>query len=278
MKHGVHRRSGRLVTEAQQSFSFTRRTFALGAMQGAIGLLLAGRMAWLTLAQNDKYTALAESNRARSTLVPPRRGWIVDRHWPADRDQPLRFPRRSDPRSAARTRTPRSSCSSRSSVSRPRIWSGSHDNLAKAAGFQPVQVVEDLDYERFAARQPAPARSARRRAGARLLALLSGGRGGRASGRLCRLRLGPRITRQDHDPLLITPGFKIGKEGLEKTFEQYLRGKPGAKRAEVTARGKLVRELTTQPETPGHTLQLTIDAGLQDYVADGWAISRARRW
>jgi len=70
-----------------------------------------------------------------------------------------------------------------------------------------------------------------------------------------------------HDPLLITPGFKVGKEGLERTMEKWLRGKPGAKRSEVTAHGKVVRELTTRPEVVGNALQLTVDAGLQRYAA-----------
>jgi penicillin-binding protein 2 len=69
------------------------------------------------------------------------------------------------------------------------------------------------------------------------------------------------------DPLMVTPGFKLGKDGLEKTLEDKLRGKPGAKRVEVTARGKLVRELATREDTPGETIKLTIDAGLQDYTA-----------
>ena len=59
-----------------------------------------------------------------------------------------------------------------------------------------------------------------------------------------------------HDPLLITPGFKIGKEGLERTMEKWLRGKPGAKRSEVTAHGKVVRELTTRPERPSRQRRL----------------------
>ncbi|MDB5737736.1 MAG: penicillin-binding protein 2, partial [Sphingomonas bacterium] len=80
MKFGGGKRRSRLVTEAQQSFSFTRRTFTLGAIQGGIGLMLAGRMAWLAIGEHDHFDMLAESNRARSTLIPPRRGWIVDRH------------------------------------------------------------------------------------------------------------------------------------------------------------------------------------------------------
>jgi penicillin-binding protein 2 len=68
-------------------------------------------------------------------------------------------------------------------------------------------------------------------------------------------------------PLLITPGFKIGKEGLEKTMEPRLRGQPGARRTEVTARGKLVRELSTLQDKSGGVLPITIDAGLQTFAA-----------
>src|SRR3546814_10699356 len=67
--------------------------------------------------------------------------------------------------------------------------------------------------------------------------------------------------------MLITPGFKVGKDGLERAFNDRLTGKPGAKRVEVTARGNVVRELTTRPDTPGDTVRLTIDAGLQAYAA-----------
>src|SRR3546814_5951154 len=50
-------------------------------------------------------------------------------------------------------------------------------------------------------------------------------------------------------------------------YTTLFRSKPGAKRVEVTARGKVVRELTTRPDTPGDTVRLTIDAGLQAYAA-----------
>src|SRR3546814_10820162 len=66
---------------------------------------------------------------------------------------------------------------------------------------------------------------------------------------------------------LITPGYKIGKDGLEKYFQEMLKGEPGARRVEVTARGKVVRDLSTQPDVQGKTVHLTIDAGLQEYVA-----------
>src|SRR3546814_18425287 len=46
-----------------------------------------------------------------------------------------------------------------------------------------------------------------------------------------------------------------------------LKGEPGARRVEVTARSKVVRDLSTQPDVQGKTVHLTIDAGLQEYVA-----------
>src|SRR3546814_7436779 len=46
-----------------------------------------------------------------------------------------------------------------------------------------------------------------------------------------------------------------------------LKGEPGARRVEVTSRGKFVRDLSTQPDGQGKTVHLTIDAGLQEYVA-----------
>src|SRR3546814_8518342 len=46
-----------------------------------------------------------------------------------------------------------------------------------------------------------------------------------------------------------------------------LRGKPGARRVEVTARGKVVRDLSTQSDVQGKSVHLTIDAELQYYAA-----------
>src|SRR4029079_8437356 len=73
--------------------------------------------------------------------------------------------------------------------------------------------------------------------------------------------------KEDKNPLLLVPGVKIGKDGLEKSFENMLRGQPGGQRVEVTARGKRVTELEPKPDRSGQSVQLTIDAGLQEYAA-----------
>ena len=42
--------------------------------------LLVGRLGWLSIAENKRYQLLSEDNRVQLIIVPPRRGWIIDRH------------------------------------------------------------------------------------------------------------------------------------------------------------------------------------------------------
>ncbi|MDD3022966.1 MAG: penicillin-binding transpeptidase domain-containing protein, partial [Syntrophomonadaceae bacterium] len=55
----------------------------------------------------------------------------------------------------------------------------------------------------------------------------------------------------------------IGKSGVEKYYEQQLRGKDGARRVEVDARGRPVRELVTLEPESGNNLYLTLNLDLQ---------------
>jgi penicillin-binding protein 2 len=264
MKFTPVNRPTRLVTEQSQGFTFTRRALLLGGLQLGVGGLLAGRMAWLSVAENEHYRVLAESNRVQLVLIPPRRGWIVDRN-----GKPIAI-NRTDFRVDIipdRLKDRDATLAALQDVLGlpPEEMDRVRDELARAAGYQPVPVAEHLDYERYAAvtlRLPSLAGVAPASGYARFYPA------GAAVGHL--VGYVGTASAADYEasknPLLITPGFKVGKEGLEKTMEDRLRGQPGAKRAEVTARGKVVRELTTRPETSGAPLQLTIDAGLQEYA------------
>jgi len=257
--------TSRLVSDAAQSFSFTRRAMMVSALQIGVGTLLAGRLTWLAVAENERYSLLAESNRVNLTLVPPRRGWIVDRKGAPIANNRTDFridiiPDRleSKDRVLAELRTILNLT--------PEELLRIETDLKRAAGFQPVQIAENLDWERFAAvsvRLPELPGVAPTRGFSRFYPA------GAAVGHLTGY-VGAATAEQykeTRDPLFVTPGFKFGKDGLEKTLEPRLRGKPGAKRIEVTARGKLVRELATRADTPGAVTRLTIDAGLQEYAA-----------
>ncbi len=55
----------------------------------------------------------------------------------------------------------------------------------------------------------------------------------------------------------------IGKSGIEKQYEKELRGIEGARRVEVDAKNRPIRELVTLEPQQGNNIQLTIDMDLQ---------------
>jgi len=64
------------------------------------------------------------------------------------------------------------------------------------------------------------------------------------------------------------PGYRagdfIGKFGIEKAYEAFLRGERGGRQVEVNAIGQVVSVLKTVPAKPGHNLHLTADRKLQE--------------
>lgn len=254
-----------LMTEGMQRLVFSRRAMILGSAQAAVGVALATRMAYISVVDNQRYRLLAESNRVNLTLIPPRRGWIVDRYGKALADNRVALrvdiiPDRLRNRSAVVARLSGLLGLDAEAVDRV------NRDLDAGSGAQPIEVVSNLDEARFAAVSVnlpdlpgvVPARGFVRNypTGPSVAHLI--GYVGAASAEEYAAR---------RDPLMLTPGFKVGKDGLEKDFDEALRGRPGARRAEVTARGRLVRELETQSDRPGQAIQLTIDADLQDFAA-----------
>ncbi|MCL6678137.1 penicillin-binding protein 2 [Sphingomonas sp. RG327] len=253
------------ITPVHQSLTFSRRMMVFGGAQAAIGALLVGRLGWLSIAENEHYSLLSESNRVQLIVVPPRRGWLVDRN-----GVPIAI-NRSDFRVdlvPQQLEQPEQTLKSLAKIldldtdAMDRILR----DLKQSRGFQPVQVAENVPYEQYAALMVR-------------LPELPGVRPMRGFSRY--YPHGPAVAHlvgyvgtpsaeeyeKTKNPLFLTPGFKIGKQGLEKTLEPYVRGTPGGQRIEVTARGKLVKELDPQPDRSGQTVKLTIDAGLQEFAA-----------
>ena len=61
----------------------------------------------------------------------------------------------------------------------------------------------------------------------------------------------------------ITQGSLVGKAGLEKTYDKYLRGEDGAFMEEVDVAGNVVKHYDSVQPVPGKNLKLTIDYELQ---------------
>src|SRR5690554_616730 len=256
---------GKTISSAVQAMTFSRRATIVGGLQLGIGVLLAGRMAYISVAENERYQLLSESNRVNLTLVPPRRGWMIDRYGKPIANNKTDFRVDLIPDLMQDKKKTVATLAQLLSLDQETI-DRINKELKQAGSFQPVQVATGLDWERYAAvsvRLPDMPGVSPRQGFSRYYPT------GEAVGHLVGYVgiASAEDYKKKPDPILITPGYKIGKAGLEMTFEDHLQGKPGAKRVEVTARGKIVRELDTRPDTPGKTLQLTLDIDLQEYAA-----------
>ncbi len=63
----------------------------------------------------------------------------------------------------------------------------------------------------------------------------------------------------------LEPGDEIGKNGVEYSYDRYLRGEPGLTKIQVNALGQPTPggQLVSEPPTPGDNLKLTIDPDVQ---------------
>ena len=245
--------------------AFSRRALLLGAGMAGTGALLAGRMAWLAVFEGETYQLRAQANRIQDRLIPPRRGWIVDRQ-----GKPIAMNRpdyRLELRPAEVEDLDTTLVAIRAVLDIDLAEDARiRDDLRTQPSFMPVVVRGNLSWREFSACNVrlatlpgvTPVQSfSRFYPEADHFAHLVGYVGAPT----------PEQYREQKNPLLIYPGFRIGKDGIERFADKQLRGTAGSSRVEMTARGELVRELGTNADTPGDTLRLTIDRDLQDYAA-----------
>lgn len=254
-----------MVIEVDSSRLFDRRAFFLAALQIGAGTALIGRMAQLSITQADKFKVAAEENRVALHLIPPRRGWIVDATGAAIATNRPAYvvelvPSLVGDVAAALDRI--GAILPLAPADRARI-------LDEAKGLPPsaaLTIANDIGWDAFAALNLEladmtglqPQRTyVRHYPDGEAFAHLTGYLG----------RATAEQYKESSDPLYMLPGFRIGKSGVEKGKDALLRGQPGARRVEVNARGRIVKELDTQPDKPGQNVHLTIDRGLQAFTA-----------
>ncbi len=250
----------------ENAWKTTRRGLVVGGLQLSFMAMLGLRMRQLQIEEADQYRLLAEENRINIRLIAPPRGIIYDRNGViiADNSQNFRIIIvREDAGDVdeviAKLKT---------------IISLDEDELQRAikemnrrSPFVPVTLADRLsweDFSRVAVNAPAlpgitpdvglsrdyPMRGD--------FAHVIGYVGPVSDYDLSQI--------EDPDPLLQIPKFQIGKVGVETKLEEDLRGKAGSKRIEVNAAGRVMRELSRDPGTPGKDVKLTIDARLQNFA------------
>ncbi|HET9161665.1 MAG TPA: penicillin-binding protein 2, partial [Caulobacteraceae bacterium] len=246
---------------------FTRRAFLMGGVTGAAMGALTGRLTQLQLIQNAQYRKAAADNQYNARLVIPPRGVIRDRNGvvlASNRGNFRVMIARDQVTDLDTTLDELAELMPLNDVSRRRI----RRELVNSPRFTPVSVADDLTWEQFAAvnaRAPELAGVTAEMGEVRVYPYA--GSFAHVIGYVAKINATDlKAAGPEPDRLLLHPGFRIGKQGVEKSLDLDLRGSPGEQKVEVDAKGRVVR-MYPQGDiapTPGKEVDLTLDADIQN--------------
>ena len=244
--------------------NFTRRAAVLGAGKLVLLSLVGSQLYNLQIVKREKYRTQADQNRINIRLVPPPRGRIFDRSGRliAQNKQNYRL-----------VLVPEQSGDIQFLLARlaETVPLGEGDQtrilneISRRRSFIPVTVREHLSWPQVSQIEiDAPdlpgvsieVGQVRQYPFGAAFAHVIGYVGSASTEEL------------ETDPSLQLPGFRIGKNGVEKMHDLELRGRAGNVQVEVNAHGRVIRELDRNEGKPGNDVTLTVDANLQQYTAE----------
>jgi len=246
---------------------FHRRAILLGGFAGLGFAALGGRLAYLQLFETQRYEKLATSNQFNFKLVPAPRGLIVDRNGAI-----LAANRPNFRLLVAKDKGSDTEATLKTLAEFVPIDEARHKRLLReisnAPKRAPVSVMEDMSWEQFSAinvRAPELPNVTADMGEVRVYP--HGGAFAHVIGYVAKVNKDDITpTGPNSDPIMLHPGFRIGKQGVEKALDLDLRGRPGAKKVEVDANGREVRhdEEGDIRAVPGKEVQLTLDVDIQN--------------
>jgi penicillin-binding protein 2 len=255
-----------VLRDIRKNKIFNRRAFMLGAGQSALTGALLMRLSYLQLWQHEEYSTLSDNNRIKPIISPAPRGTVVDRNnFPLTENDGnyrllLYFDKRRNSEELLEKLTKildlsqeqRDLFAEKIKNSRRKSVISLMDNLKwddlariETNSHLLLGVVIDSGIKR---RYPYPDETAH------FLGYVS-------------LPSEKEIDSNEQN-LFMHPDFRFGKFGLEKSFDEVLRGKYGVKYVEVNVHEIPLRTLSTKPSQEGSRLHTTIDFGLQKFVTE----------
>ena len=255
-----------LKWDGQRRHDFTRRTFLVGAIQLGFFAGLGARLHHLQVRKAADYAAQADENRINTLLLIPERGLILDRNGAPlagnrENFRVMLIPEQADDIAEVLRRLNHLATLDDGVLERVR------DSLRRDPGFVSIPVLENLTWRQFAEinlnRPELPGihcevGRARHYPHAEAFAHVVG-------------HVAP-VSKEDiqgnDDPLLHAPEFRIGRAGIETSFDEHLRGSAGAKHIEINSSGRPVRELARREGRSGAPVQLSLDTAAQLRLAE----------
>lgn len=244
--------------------AFSRRAILLGGAQLGLAAALVGRLYYLQVLEAARYKKLSEENRISLRLIPPPRGVIVDRL-----GNPMAVNKQNYRVIIVAEQTPDldqtldslSQIIEISDYDRKRTMK----EVSRKRPFLPVTVRENLTWEEVARVEVnTPDLPGVTIDVGQSREYVIGASAAHVVGYVA------AVAESDlgDDPLLEIPGFRVGKNGIEKTYDLALRGKAGTSEVEVNSIGRVIRELSRDEGKPGAEMVLTLDRELQQFAVD----------
>jgi len=237
------------------------RRFRVMLVMVAIALsLLAMRMWYLQVIQGDELTQKSENNSIRVRKIKPARGLIMDIHRNVLVDNQCSFDILFIP---GQNRDIRTVAERLGKIYHETSLGFTHETFKseRPKSFVPVRLEKNISLEKLVVLEThtldlpgvtVDVVPTRQYLGGEMMTHLVGYTG----------EISPEELDRDGEENY-GPGDIIGKTGIEKYLDSYLRGKSGIEQVEVNVLGKEIRVLGREDPESGNNVMLTIDAQLQ---------------
>ncbi len=253
-----------MLRDIRKNKVFNRRTFIISGIQGGLATILLARLSYLQIFKYGEYQVQSDSNSIKPFIKPAARGLIVDnlsREIATNVKNYRLYFYLEDKSNAQNIIDSLTKILSLNSSARQEMM----EKVAKARKRAMVSLLESLSWDDLARIEVnsyrLPGTSVEQEYSrkypfsyetAHFLGYVS-------------LPLEEDVAKREKS-LYLHPSFRVGRTGLEKTYEEYLRGIYGVKYVEVNSLELPLRTISVKSPQIGPTLKSTIDIGLQEFA------------
>jgi len=254
-------------TFENKSRLITRRMFILSSLKIAVFIGIICRLFYLQISENIKWRSLSDKNRLREWKIPPQRGIIEDYFGEKIAKNSQVFQLHMIPEDVPNLEELFFRLSKIIDFNE-RKKSNLIKRLKKRKPWEPIIISDNLSWSEFSRlnlflheiQGIKPVVSIARK-------YLEDGSFSHIIGYVSAVS----VKDLENSALLREiniPGLKTGKNGLEKSLNEDMIGKPGLQRFEVNAYGKRIKELKFVEGTAGKNYRTTLDIDVQQFTSE----------